>query len=137
MYYARLLENELFSMLRRVFDKRNPTRFWLAVAAAISVVLILVGLATRPQKIDANNILSPWDLSVAPPEYVSKKEVRISGYAPVEPQLKPTAQKPARLASQRAKPASLNTHGFRTSAAPDLQETSFPVDKARQKPRGG
>lgn len=77
MYAVRLLEARLFSLVRQIFDRRAPMRFWLAVAAVCGVFLILVGLATRPGKIDANNIISPWDRSLAPPAYVNREEIRV------------------------------------------------------------
>ncbi|MDH7601330.1 MAG: hypothetical protein QHI38_04200 [Armatimonadota bacterium] len=79
MHTARLLEDRLFSLLRLIFDRRDPMRFWLAVTAACAVVLILIGLATRPEKIDANNILSPWDRSIAPPAYVDRDQIKVIG----------------------------------------------------------
>ncbi len=77
MYALRLLEARLFSLLRQIFDRRAPMRFWLAVGAVCGILLILVGLATRPEKIDANNIISPWDRSIAPPAYLKREQIRV------------------------------------------------------------
>lgn len=77
MFAVRLLENQLLWLIKFVFDRRNPLRFWIAVAAVCGLVLIIVGSLIRPHKIDANNILSPWDRSVAPPAYVSPEKVEV------------------------------------------------------------
>ncbi|MGQ9455036.1 MAG: hypothetical protein ACUVRS_08960 [Armatimonadota bacterium] len=77
MFAVRLLGNRLLWLIQFVFDQRNPLRFWVAVAATCGLVLIIIGSLVRPHKIDANNTLSPWDQSVAPPAYVSPEKVGV------------------------------------------------------------
>ncbi|MCX8052353.1 MAG: hypothetical protein N3B12_00965 [Armatimonadetes bacterium] len=78
---VRRLQERLISVDLRQILQRN--RFWLgffAVAFVCSILIVLVGLATSPaKKIDANNVISPWDWSAAPPPILSPNEVKVIG----------------------------------------------------------